>query len=214
MMAGYLRRHHWLAALGSGLVLLIVVSGSVGASDRLRIARPSDVSPANSAGGSIFAGIGRLGNDKDLDYSPASLGLPLRHTDGRSVAALATSDSHVSAVDVRFFPQLSAPPGAVGFHYISSVRYHLDGHLIYVITSEPTPAARSLQIILGETEIVLDHERTAYVSHDWERKNGDKSYRKEWTRISYTQEGLIVTIYGDLSQGELAKFAKDVALNK
>ncbi len=213
-MAVQLRRYHRIAVLVAGLICLIALSSAAGASKSPSVAAPAAAIPAGGVGNSIFAGIGRPGNDQDSFYTSVDIKAPLRNNVGRSVARMSVSNPRVSAADVRFFPQVALKPDVVGFRSLASVRYHLDGHQVYVITSEPTPATQSLQIILGEKQVALNSNRMAYVSRDWERKKEDKSYRKEWTRVSYAQDGLIVTIYSDLAEDELVGFAKGVVLDK
>lgn len=213
-MTGRMLQYRSIAALVAGLICLSLFSSSVAASKSSSVVAPAAMPPAGDAGNIIFASIGRPGNDQDSFYTLVDVKVPLRNSVGSAVARMSVPNPGVSAADARFFPQVDLKPDVVGFRSLASVRYHLGGHLVYVITSEPTPATQSLQIVLGEKQVALDSSRMAYVSRDWERKKDDKSYRKEWTRVSYVQNGLIVTIYSDLAEDELVEFARGVTLDK
>ena len=209
-MLRYLHQRQWRTIVGLTLILSLGFVARAGASSTLRLARFSDVSPRDAGTGAIFAGMSYP--EGATGYRSLGLSDAVQPPAGRTIAALTTLPAGTESVEAKFLDPRIEPPGTLGFTYLASIRYRVNGHLVYVVTSEPTAAAKERQIILGETPVDLGQGRTAYISREWERKQGDKAYRKEYVRLALAQDGLIVTVYSDLPEQELVEIARGVAM--
>lgn len=203
--------HTWrVFALGAVLALSALLVGVVGASDSLRI-EPFRGFSESGEEPYVFAGNYPY---EQSGYAPLGAISALHHPEGLGVAYIDTTQADVGVAEVKFIPRPATPPDTIGIMYLSSVRYSVAGHDVYVVTSEPTPKTIQIPIILGKTAVDLGVGRMGYIHQQVERKPADKTYRKEFNRVAYAENGLIVSVFSDLPAEQLVAFAKATVLAK
>jgi len=147
-------------------------------------------------------------------YDAQRLTSPLKHPDSLGVAYIANAPIGLESVEVKFFPKSPTPADTLGVTFRSSVRYQIDGHTVYVVTSEPTPQAQARPLALGNYRVDLNAGRVGYTMQLWERSKDDKAYKKAYNRVAFSEEGLIVTVFSDLPEQQLIAIARTLILVK
>ncbi len=126
--------------------------------------------------------------------------------DGRPIAQLRRPPAEFGTVEV-YLPKMQPwdDPKTEAYAVLASVRYAGSGGAILVTTAQPSPGARHLMTMPGEHRIQLG-ETEAWLSMDM---GGDFPNRVRWI-----QDGLIITVAGDLPPGKLLAPAAQVTINK
>jgi hypothetical protein len=207
---------------GRGLVLIVaLVTARVGgAAGPLRIHQPGAQSDRPTAEEERFLAVPLYWTDEDAapgepDYLTYEAGAAPRHPGGRAVARLARIPGGTTAVAVKFYsPRSAADEEEVGIASLALFRYTVDGRPVYVATNEPTAAAAQRRLMLGSDRVDRPSGRTVYTATEWHRERGNLANKVAVNGVSFSENGLIISVSGDLPLTRLIELAGDVTLGE
>jgi len=164
--------------------------------------------PAAAAGRGSNPGIPapRLLPGSQAAYTPHELGQPVAHRDGRRVAQLATPPADVQALRAWMLDQPTAvAPDTVAFTVLASLEYTLGNQQhVLVTTAQPSAAASQRALSLGNDAVPLPQGVTGWLT------TGIPG--QEPNQIAFAQDGLIITLAGDVPVGVLRGLAAQVVV--
>jgi hypothetical protein len=139
-------------------------------------------------------------------YKPQQLRAAIAAPDSRPVAELQagawTATTQLSAL----FPiaATNSAPSTVGFTVLSSLKYVSGQHIVYVTIARPTPAVDLANLGLGDVAVTLPDGSQAWLTTG---TPGDVPDQIRWLH-----DGLIITVAGNVSSGELKSLATRVTV--
>jgi len=136
-------------------------------------------------------------------YTPYAAGSPIAAADSRPVAQLAPGAVGAQPA-ATFFPILRPPVSEISYTILASVQYTVNGHLVFVTTARPSPAAAQRQLGLGNEKVQLADGTTAWVA------TGIPSGQPN--QVVTMRNGLIITVASDLPIDTLKDLAAHVAV--
>jgi len=139
-------------------------------------------------------------------YAPHEPGQLVAHRDGRRVAQLASPPVELQALRVWMLDQpTTVAPDAVAFTVLSSLEYTLGNKQhVLVTTAQPSAAATQRALSLGNDAVPLPNGVTGWLT------TGIPG--QEPNQIAFAQDGLIVTLAGDVPVGLLRGLAAQVVV--
>lgn len=192
-----------LIGLVAALIGIFILGASAAANDILTVADP-DALP-HERGADPGLGLPQLLPGSRAVYAPHELGQQVARRDGHAVAQLGTLPDDLRALRVWMLDQpQTAGPDTVAFTVLSSLEYTVGKHRVFVTTTRPSAAAAQQKLNLGSDPVGLANGTTAYAS------SGIPGAAPN--QLVFVQEGLIITIAGDLPLSALKGLANRVVV--
>lgn len=198
--------------VGSLILLTIAVTlfAHSGAADgTLRIFDWSDPSAAYKENGPAESGLPfTLTNDRY--YTSIVTGAVPERVDKLPIAVLNVLPQATGDVAIYETPAMqSAPPNA--FLYLRAVvRYRFNGQDIYLSTSQPLPIGGEKSVSIGRLRETTGDGRSLYIASEVRRQGANREIVHTFNQVSFVENGLIVTLAGELPQDELVTLIKTV----
>lgn len=211
-MSRMLSRRQLTQAIGCSLLLIVAVASATQASGVLPIANPNSALGEPNQPVPLYIGFFRP--DDPAGFIPLNITSPISHSDGRRVAYLGVAPVGTTAVEAKFYAAQSIPQDAVALVSTAQLRYQIGGREVYVVTAEPSVKAQERSLVLGQARVELPGGRVGYTSTNWQRKDGDKSYRGEYNGVTFAEDGLIIWICGDLPAAQLTQLAATIVVSR
>ena len=105
------------------------------------------------------------------------------------------------------FPESGSPDESdVYFTILASVKYSVDGNKLWITTTEPSVEAADGPVVAGD-QVELSDGSPAWIQTDVH------VYEETPDRIVFQQDGLLVTVAGNMSADELINFASNAELH-
>jgi len=130
--------------------------------------------------------------------------------DGRPVAQLTSRPTNLAQELLVSMPESSEktePEGETYYEVLASIQYIGKEQVVVVSTSRPSPTAAKQANDFGDKAVELDNGKTAWIIEESPIINTPN-------RVVWVEDGLIITVAGNLSLEELMKLATDVVVVK
>lgn len=194
-----------LVGLVAALIGIFILGASAAANDILTVADPDAMSHERGADPGL--GLPQLLPGSREVYAPHERGQKVARRDGRAVAQLGTLPDDLRALRVWMLDQpKTAGPDTVAFTVLSSLEYTVGNHRVFVTTTRPSAAATQQKLNLGNEPVGLANGTTGYAT------TGIPGAATN--QIVFAQDGLIITIAGDLPLSALKGLANRVVVGQ
>lgn len=204
---------YWRPYLVCGVLVCLLASvGLASAADRLKIFEPGQRFDFDQAAQDLPLRAPTLWPADSSGYSLQDAAT-IRHPEGLPTGKLTRLPEGTEKVEVKYFPQRPYEEGAVGFVWISTVRYHVSGQELYITTSVPTTQATSRPIKLGAERLALSSGQQVYTSTTYLQQGNDASSKTKINCVTFSQDGFIVTMSSPLPMTQLTTLAETLTLD-
>ncbi len=188
----------------AAVVALLLVGATAGASSPLTVHHPEDRATQPGLGNDGALAPPQLLPGSRASYTPQALGTLVARPDGHAVAQLATPPDGATALGINTHALPTIPEGRIAFTVLSSLKYAIGTHQVFVTTTRPSAAAAQRPLSLGNETVQLANGTMAWIATNVSPEAPNQ--------VVFTQDDLIITIAGDLPVGELRGLATRIVL--
>ena len=180
----------------AGLVMFLIpatiVASSAAGSFSIRnpeTPRQADESPALAAPLAV--------PERGVTYARLAQGSVVIRPDGVGVGQLSSIPADLPEVETFLPDQVSANSSQISFAVLGNVRYKGIGGQVQVTTIQPSAAAATRPLLLGNTSVKLPDGSVAWLDKD---------------RVAFVRNGLIIAVSGDITVEGILAMAADVVV--
>jgi hypothetical protein len=147
------------------------------------------------------------------EFTPIALGELPGRDDSQPIAVLGTPPAGLTDVGVSTPPLMALDDPELVAYVLASLRYQFSGQTLYVTTLQPANLGLQRPLNLGPRYGDLGNGRIAYSTTQVVREGQDFQIRRPFNVVSFVENGLVVTLAGEMPSEKLIDFAKTVTFS-
>jgi hypothetical protein len=146
-------------------------------------------------------------------YTPVALSTALRRDDGLPIASLVSLPPGTTAMALHAPPAQRPLSADTILHVNAVVCYQVAGQSLYLSTAEPGPLAQGVPLSIGRAAGTTADGRALYATSITVRQGAQREISRVFNEVSYVENGLIVTLHGELPTEQLIALITTARLN-